>query len=99
MDSSGELTHSGIQSSGLVHVNEFAPQPVLGRALSRRSVKDMRGAGQAFAQKAADGFWVSLVKRCHVASCDAWQSLYHFTVGGATVDQRLSVFAPYQVQP
>jgi len=29
----------------------------------------------------------------------AWQSLYHFTVGGAVDDQRLSAFPPYQVQP
>ncbi|WP_460939965.1 SagB/ThcOx family dehydrogenase [Pandoraea terrae] len=29
----------------------------------------------------------------------AWQSLYHFTVGGAVVDQRLSAFPPYEVQP
>jgi len=28
----------------------------------------------------------------------AWQSLYHFTVGGAMVDQHLSKFAPYEVQ-
>jgi SagB-type dehydrogenase family enzyme len=27
-----------------------------------------------------------------------WQSLYHFTVGGAVDDQRLSAFPPYQVQ-
>jgi SagB-type dehydrogenase family enzyme len=29
----------------------------------------------------------------------AWQSLYHFTVGGPVDDQRLSAFPPYQVQP
>lgn len=29
----------------------------------------------------------------------AWQSLYHFTVGSAMVDQRLSTSAPYEVQP
>jgi SagB-type dehydrogenase family enzyme len=29
----------------------------------------------------------------------AWQSLYHFTVGGAVDDQRLSAFPPYEVQP
>ncbi|CAG2137616.1 hypothetical protein LMG31506_01869 [Cupriavidus yeoncheonensis] len=29
----------------------------------------------------------------------AWQSLYHFTVGGAMVDQRLSTSAPYEIQP
>ena len=28
----------------------------------------------------------------------AWQSLYHFTVGCAMVDQRLSTLAPYEVQ-
>jgi SagB-type dehydrogenase family enzyme len=28
-----------------------------------------------------------------------WQSLYHFTVGGAVDDQRLSVVPPYEVQP
>ncbi|MGO4304274.1 SagB/ThcOx family dehydrogenase [Cupriavidus sp. RAF12] len=28
----------------------------------------------------------------------AWQSLYHFTVGSAMVDQRLSTLAPYEVQ-
>jgi SagB-type dehydrogenase family enzyme len=28
-----------------------------------------------------------------------WQSLYHFTVGGAVDDQRLSVSPPYEVQP
>ncbi|MHB9841641.1 SagB/ThcOx family dehydrogenase [Paraburkholderia terrae] len=29
----------------------------------------------------------------------AWQSLYHFTVGGAVDDPRLSAFPPYEVQP
>ncbi|MCY1253808.1 SagB-type dehydrogenase domain protein [compost metagenome] len=29
----------------------------------------------------------------------SWQSLYHFTVGGAMVDQRLSTSAPYEIQP
>jgi SagB-type dehydrogenase family enzyme len=29
----------------------------------------------------------------------AWQSLYHFTVGGAMDDQRLSASPPYEVQP
>ena len=28
-----------------------------------------------------------------------WQSLYHFTVGGAVDDPRLSAFPPYEVQP
>ncbi|WP_186829312.1 MULTISPECIES: hypothetical protein [Ralstonia] len=28
----------------------------------------------------------------------AWQSLYHFTVGCAMIDQRLSTLAPYEVQ-
>jgi SagB-type dehydrogenase family enzyme len=28
-----------------------------------------------------------------------WQSLYHFTVGGAVVDPRLSAFPPYDDQP
>jgi SagB-type dehydrogenase family enzyme len=29
----------------------------------------------------------------------AWQSLYHFTVGGMVDDERLSAFPPYKVQP
>ena len=29
----------------------------------------------------------------------SWQSLYHFTVGGAVDDPRLSAFPPYEVQP
>jgi hypothetical protein len=28
-----------------------------------------------------------------------WQSLYHFTVGGAGDDERLSVVPPYDIQP
>jgi len=28
-----------------------------------------------------------------------WQSLYHFTVGGAVDDQCLCIFAPYEVRP
>ncbi|MFM0015969.1 nitroreductase, partial [Paraburkholderia sediminicola] len=28
-----------------------------------------------------------------------WQSLYHFTVGRAVDDQRLSTCPPYEVQP
>ncbi|MGF6602128.1 SagB-type dehydrogenase family enzyme [Paraburkholderia sp. GAS448] len=28
-----------------------------------------------------------------------WQSLYHFTIGGAVADPRLSAFPPYEVQP
>ena len=28
-----------------------------------------------------------------------WQSLYHFTVGGAVDDPRLSAFPPYERQP
>jgi hypothetical protein len=29
----------------------------------------------------------------------SWQSLYHFTLGGAVDDTRLSTLPPYQVQP
>jgi hypothetical protein len=29
----------------------------------------------------------------------AWQSLYHFTMGGAVDDRRLSTLPPYEFQP
>jgi hypothetical protein len=28
-----------------------------------------------------------------------WQSLYHFTMGGAVDDPRLSTLPPYELQP
>jgi len=51
MDSSGKLALR-YQPNGRVRVNEVAPHPGPGRALSLRSVKDMRGAGQAIRSEA-----------------------------------------------